>query len=151
VRFISKFSLLAVALLAIGFLSSSVRANDLLTGGFSLSEPTRWNNTLLPAGQYHIRLMRTESDTNVLHVQGEKQSVSLLIPAQRICLNCGNGSLNMTMRGGDPVVASMDLAGMHVNFDTHQSARQREEELAKNRQQSQKPSEQIAVHADPNN
>jgi hypothetical protein len=151
VRSTSKLSFLAVALLAIGFLSSSARANDLLTGGFSLSEPTRWSNTLLPAGQYHIRVMRTQSSANLLQVQGEKQSVTLVVPAQQICLNCGNGSLNMTMRDGNPVVASMDLAGMHVNFNTNLTAREREEMLAKNRQQSQKPSEQIAIHVDPNN
>lgn len=57
----------------------------------------------------------------------------------------------MTMRGGNPVVASMDLAGMHVNFNTNLSAREREEMLARTRQQSQKPSEQIAIHVDPNN
>lgn len=150
-RSTSKLSFLAVALLAIGFLSPSVRANDLLTGGFSLSEPTRWSNTMLPAGQYHIRLVRIQSDTNLLQVQGEKQSVVLLVPAQHICVNCGSGSLNMTMRDGNPAVASMDLAGMHVNFNTNLSAREREEMMAKNRQQSQKPSEQIAIHTDPNN
>lgn len=87
----------------------------------------------------------------VLQIQGENQSVVLLVPAQHICVNCGSGSLNMTMRGGNPVVASMDLAGMHVNFNTNLSAREREEMLARTRQQSQKPSEQIAIHVDPNN
>jgi hypothetical protein len=151
VRSISKLAFLAVALLAIGFLSSTARANDLLTGGFSLSETTRWSNTLLPAGQYQIRLVRTQSSTNLLEVRGDKQSVTLIVPNQHICVNCGSGSLNMTMSNGNPVVASIDLAGMHVNFNTNLSAREREEMLAKNRQQSQKPSEQIAVHVDPNN
>ena len=150
-RSISKLSFLAVALLAIGFLSSAVRANDLLTGGFSLSEPTRWSNTLLPAGQYQIRLIRSESSANILQVLGNKQSITLLVPNQNICLNCGSGSLNMTMSEGNPVVASMDLAGMHVNFNTSMTPREREEMLAKNRRQSQKPSEQMAVHVDSNN
>lgn len=106
---------------------------------------------MLPAGQYQIRLVRTQSSTNILHVLGDKQSITLLVPSEPTCLNCGNGSLNMTMSNGNPVVASMDLAGLHVNFNTNMSAREREMMLAKNRQHSQKPSEQIAIHTDPNN
>jgi hypothetical protein len=46
------------------------------------------------------------------------------------------------------VVTSIDIAGIHENFKIKESAKQREEELAKNRKPS---SEQIAIHVDSNN
>ena len=150
-RFFTKFSFFAVAVMAIGLFSSAARANDLLSGGFTLSQPTRWNDALLPAGRYQFRLIRSNSDSNILLVQGAKQSFTALVYTPSICKTCGSGSLNLSTRGTNPVVTSMDLAGAHVNFNIRQSAREREEQLAKNRSQSQKPTEQMVVHSDPNN
>jgi hypothetical protein len=151
VRFLTKFSLLAAALLAVALLSTSVRANDLLTGGFTLSQATQWNNTLLPAGEYRIRLMRTAGDSDLLVVRGQKQTMSVLVHAPSLCRTCGEGSLNLVPQGDNLIVSSMDLAGVHVNFDVHKSAAELEREMAKLQKQSQKPAQQIAVHVDPNN
>jgi hypothetical protein len=149
VRLFTKFSLLAAALMAVTLLSSSVRANDLLTGRFTLTQSAQWNNTLLPAGSYTIQMRRTLSTSNLLLVRGEKESVSMLVGYGTPCANCGDGSIKMVSLGDLNVVTSIDIAGIHENFEIRKSARQREEEMAKN---NQKPSsEQIAVHVDPNN
>lgn len=150
-RFFTKFSLLAAALMAVALMSSSVRANDLLTGTFTLTQSTQWNNTLLPAGQYTIQLSRTLSSANLLVIRGGKQSVSMLVNSDALCMNCGSGSLNMVSLGDLNVVTSMDLAGIHQNFQVQKSARQREAEMAKNRKPSNKPAEQVAIHTDDNN
>jgi hypothetical protein len=151
VRSLTKFLYLAVALAAIGFLSSSARANDLLAGGFTLSEPTQWNNTMLPAGDYTLRLVRTHSDSHLLMVLGSKQSISMLVYGPSLCRTCMTGPLNLSTRGDNPVVTSMDLAGLHMNFDTRMSDREREEQLARIRKQTQRPAEQVAVHSDQQN
>jgi len=149
VRFLTKFSLLAAALLAVALMSSSVRANDLPTGRFTLTQSAKWNNTLLPAGSYTIQMRRTLSTSNLLVIRGEKQSVAMLVGSATPCENCGDGSIKMVSLGDLNVVTSIDIAGIHENFGIQKSARQREEEMAKN---NQKPSsEQIAVHVDPNN
>lgn len=147
-RFLTKISLLAAALMAVALLSTSVRANDLLTGRFTLTQSAQWNNTLLPAGSYTIQMRRTLSTSNLLVVRGEKESVAMLISSGTPCVNCGAGSINMVSLGDLKVVTSIDIAGIHENFKIKESAKQREEELAKNRKPS---SEQIAIHVDSNN
>jgi hypothetical protein len=150
VRFFTKFSFFAAALMAVALLSSSVsvRANDLLTGRFTFTQSTQWNNTLLPAGTYTFQLRRTLSTSNLLVVRGEKESVSMLVGSPTLCGNCGDGSINMVSLGDLNVVTSIDIAGLHENFQIRKSAREREEEMAKN---NQKPSsQQIAIQVDPN-
>jgi hypothetical protein len=150
VRFLTKFSLLAAALLAVALMSSSVRANDLPTGRFTLTQSAQWNNTLLPAGSYTIQMRRTLSTSTLLVVRGEKESIAMLVNSGTLCGgNCGEGSINMVSLGDLNVVTSINIAGLHGNFEIRKSARQREEEMAKN---NHKPSsEQMAVHVDSNN
>lgn len=152
VRSFNKILVIAVGLLSVGLWSTSARANDdLLAGKFTLSHPTEWNNKMLPAGDYRFTLARTQSDVNLLMVQGSNRSVSMLIYSQPTCRACLNGSLNISTRGDNRVVTSMDLAGFHVDFHSQLSAREREEQMAKNRKLSNKPSEQVAIHTDDNN
>ena len=51
-RRLSKMFVIAVGLLAVIVLSSSLYANDVL-GTFTLSHPTQWNNTMLGYGNPH--------------------------------------------------------------------------------------------------
>lgn len=151
-RSLNKVLVIAVGLLSIGLWSTSARANDdLLAGKFTFSHSTEWNKKILPAGDYRFTLVRTESDVNLLMVQGSNQSVSMLIYNQPICRTCTNGSLNIATRGDSRVVTSMELAGFHVDFHSQLSAREREEQMARNRKMSNRPSEQVAVHTDDNN
>ena len=150
-RSLNKVLVIAVGLLSVGLWSTSARANDLLAGKFTLSHPTEWNKTMLPAGDYRFTMVRMESNMNLLTVQGTHQSVGMLIQNQPIFKTCLNGSLNISTRGDNRVVTSMDLGGVHVDFHNQLSDRQREEQMAKNRKMSNRPSEQVAVHADDNN
>jgi hypothetical protein len=147
VRSLSKVVCLAVGLFAIGLASSSVRANDLLAGSFKLQHPTQWNNTTLPAGDYTFRLARTQNDSDMLMIRGEKQSLSVFVYSDSACKTCQDSSLNLAVRGGTRYVTSLELAGFHVNFKMRQSAGAKEEEMAKGQQQS----EQVAVHVDGSN
>ena len=146
-RYLSKFSLVAVGFLAIGLMSSSASANnDALGGKFTLPHSTQWDNTMLPAGNYTFMLTRTQTkDMNELTVRGEKQKVTLFVRGEWSCENCQNAKLNLAPRGNQYVVTSMEMAGFHANFKVRQSASSREE-LAKNPQRS----EQVAIHVDPN-
>lgn len=151
-RSLNKVLVIAVGLLCIGLWSAPARANDnMLAGKFTLSHSTEWNKKMLPAGEYRFTLARTQSDVNLLMVQGSNQSVSMLIYNQPTCRTCLNGSLNIATRGDNRVVTSMDLAGFHVDFHSQLSAREREEQMARNRKMSNRPSEQVAIHTDDEN
>jgi hypothetical protein len=145
-RYLSKSFVIVVGLLAIGLLSSSVRANDLLAGTFKLTNPTQWNNTVLPAGNYTFRMARTQTDMNMLLIRGAKQTLDLVIFAQSACETCRSGALSVAVQGDNRVVTSLELPGFHMIYKVRQSAAQRGEELAK----TPAPSEQVAVHVDPN-
>jgi hypothetical protein len=146
-KYPSKVFVVAVGLLAIGLLSSSVRANDVLVGKFTLPHPTQWNNNVLPAGDYTFRVARTQTNANQLLVRdANQQVVNLFIYSQSACESCRSASLNLVVRNDDRVVTSLDLPGFHVNFKAHESAAERKEQLAK----TPSISEQVAVHVGSN-
>jgi hypothetical protein len=140
-RYLSKAFVIAVGLLAIVLLSSSIRANDVLVGKFTLPHPTEWNNTMLAAGDYTFSVARGQADTKVLSVHGAKQDLAILIFAQSACETCRNGALTVTVQDDNRSVTSLDLPGFHLNFKVRQSAAERGEQLAK----TPMPSEQVAV------
>ena len=141
-RTLSKAFVIAVGLLVIGVLSSSVNANGVMIGSFTLPHPTQWNNTVLPAGDYTFTVARGQADTKVLSVHGAKQALSILIFAQSACETCTNGALKVAVQDDNRAVTSLDLPGYHLNFKVRQSAAERGEQLAK----TPMPSEQVAVH-----
>ena len=145
-RYLSKVFVVAVGLLTIGVLSSSVRANNVMIGTFTLAHPTQWNNTVLPAGDYTFKLGRTQAGTNLLSVRGAKQDLDVLIFAQSACETCRSSALKVMLQGENRVVTSLDLPGFHVKYKVHESAAERGEQLVK----TPAPSEQVAVHVDPN-
>src|SRR5271169_4107853 len=115
-RYLSKFLVVAVGLLAIGGISSSVRANDMMAGSFTLRHPAQWNKTMLPAGTYKFKLIRTQTDANMLVVSGEKQSMDIYVFAQSACETCKNAGLTIEVQGDHQVITSLSLPGFRVNF-----------------------------------
>jgi hypothetical protein len=115
-RYLSKILVVAVGLLAIGGISSSVRANDMLAGTFTLHHPTQWNKTMLPAGTYKFKLVRTQTDANMLVVSGEKQSMDIYVFAQSACETCRNAGLTLQVQGDRRFVTSLSLPGFRVDF-----------------------------------
>jgi len=142
-QYLSKLFVIAVGLLALTVLSSSLYANDVL-GTFTLSHPTQWNDTMLTPGDYTFRMTRTQTNANVLMIRGEKQTFNWFIYPEPACNTCQRSGLNLEMRGENLVVTSLDLMGFHVDFKTHESAKERE--LGKNHVRS----EQVAVKVNPN-
>lgn len=146
-RYVSKFFVITVGLLAFCLVSSSASANEALAGKFKLNQRTQWNNTVLPAGDYTFTLTRSQShNLNLLTVRGTKQKIDMFIRAERECETCQNGTLNLTVQGDQVAVTSMNLAGIHANFKFRQLSGATVEESAK----TPKSSEQVAVHVDPN-
>ena len=145
-RYLSKALIVTVGLLLIGILSSSVRANNLLIGAFTLPHPTQWNNTVLPAGDYTFKLDRTQTNTNLLSVRGAKQTLEIFVFAQPACETCRTGALKVAVQGDNRIVTSLDLPGLHVNFKVHESAAEKAERLAR----TSSPSEQVAVRVGSN-
>jgi hypothetical protein len=148
-RYVSKILVVAVSLVAIGTVTSRVRANDLQSGTFKLRQPTLWNNTMLPAGDYKFQLLRTQSDARLLSVRGAKQSLTLYLFANSACDSCRTTSLNISVQDGRRVVTSLELPGFHADFSTRTS-------LVETSQPSDQAdhapasSEQISVHVKPN-
>lgn len=145
-RYLSKALVVAIGLFSIGVLSSSVSANNLMVGSFRLERPIQWKNTVLPAGDYTFKMTHTQTDTNLLAVRGQKKAMDILIFAQSACETCKSGELQLDVQGGTRVVTSLDLPGFHVDFNSHQSPSQREQQISK----AHAASEQVAVHVDSN-
>lgn len=144
-RHLFKVFVVAVGLLSIGVLSSSVSAKTLIVGTFTLSHPTQWRNTMLPAGNYTFRMTPTQTDNNLLSIQGAKKTLDFFVFEQSACATCQNGALKVAVQGDNRVVTSMDLPGYHVEFKDRRSKAAREEQSRK----APAPSEQVAVHIDP--
>jgi hypothetical protein len=144
-RFVSKLSIVAVGLLAIGISSSSIRANE-LAGKFTLPHATVWKSTVLPAGDYTFMMTHGQADTNLLKVRGKNQSLEILVFAQSACAACRNGQLSLGGDGQNRVVTSLELPGYHMDFNDSVSASAKRE-LAR---MSAAPSEQVAVHVNSN-
>ncbi len=140
-RSLSKALLVAAGLFSIGVLSSSVSANNLLVGNFTLSQPTQWKNTVLPAGDYSFKLARTQSDANRLSVRGKDKALEILVFAQSACETCRNGDLQVAVQGDNRVVTSMELPGFRMDFKSSTSNAQ-QEQMGK----APSHSEQVAVH-----
>jgi hypothetical protein len=145
-RYLSKALVVAIALLAIGGISSSLRANDMLVGSFTLNHPTQWNKTMLPAGTYKFKLIRTQTDANMLVVTGDKQSLDVYVFAQSACETCRNARLTIEVQGDHRSVTSLRLPGFHVDFSARGSLVD-----AKAESEHVTPySEQIEVRVNPN-
>src|SRR5258708_9298181 len=143
-RYLSKAFAVAVCLLAIGLSSSPAPAADVMTGKFTLPHATRWNDTILPAGEYTFRVARTMTNADVLKVRGANRTMDLYIFNESTCEKCSHASLNLAVKNDSRVVTSLELPGFHVNFKARQSG----EEMAKN--PSPSSSEQVAVDVNRN-
>lgn len=140
-RYVSKTLVLA-ALLAAGVLSSGVRANDLMIGSFTLPHPIEWKGTTLPAGNYTLKMVHTQSDARLLTVRGSNKALDVLVFAQSACETCKGSALNLN--SDNRVVNSLDLPGYHVDFTSGWSKAQREQA------RKAPASEQIAVQVNQN-
>jgi hypothetical protein len=145
VRDKSKLFVIAVALMAVTALSSSVYANDVFVGSFTLPYPAEWNHTVLPAGDYTFRMVTTETTTKVLLVSGAKQTLDLFVSPVWMCKDCSSASLNLMKHGESHVVTAFNLPGFHVKFEAPRAPREGDKQFAK-----VQSSEQVAVHVNTN-
>ena len=143
-RSLTKFLFLAVSLAAVALVTSSVRANDMMTGKFTLPHPTRWNKAVVPAGNYTFKLKPTQSNAEVLILRSSTVTMSFLVYPQPACATCKEAALKIAVQGDNRVATSMELAGYHVDLNPSPSASG--EESVK----IQGESEQVAVQLDAN-
>ena len=143
-RYLSKAFFIAVGLFSIGVLSSSVSANTLLAGNFTLDQPTQWKGTVLPAGKYTFELTHNLQDANQLFVYGKNKTFITMIFPPSACETCKNGALQVAVQGNSRVVTSLELPGFHVDYKAPQSESEREQQMGKLPARS----EQVAVHVD---
>jgi hypothetical protein len=144
-RSLSKVFVVAVGLLFIGGLSSSVRADDSMIGSFTLPHPTQWNNAMLPAGSYTFSLTRGLGETNVLSVHGANQDLKIVYVSPSACETCRKGALKVAVQDDNRVVTSLDLPGYHLHFNNRHSASEREQSV-----KAPATSEQVAVRVSTN-
>ncbi len=142
----SRALFVLIGLLLIGAPSAPIFANNLPVGTFTLSHPVLWNGTMLPAGKYHFKMTRTQTDANVLVISGEKKTLDLMVFSQSACDSCKAEALTMTVQGDSRVVTSFDLPGYHMEFQTPRM------ENAKETVSDSTPwAEQVDVHVTPEN
>ena len=145
-RKITKALVVAAGLFAAGISPSSISANSMPVGAFTLRHATQLNGTTLPAGEYQFKMTRTQTDASMLVITGEKQTVNVLVPSQAACDTCKTEALKMKVLGETRVITAMDLPGYHVEFKTTRTEGAQE---ASN--DSSAWIEQVAVHVTPAN
>ena len=145
-RTLFRALVVGVGLLFVGALSSSVFASPLPVGTFTLSRPAQWNGTMLPAGEYQFKMIRTQADANILVITGKKQTLNVFVFAQSACDSCKTEALRMTVEGDTRMVTSLDLPGYHIDFKVPRM------EAVKETASNPSPwVEQVAVHVNPAN
>ena len=95
-----------------------------------------------------MKLARTETDTNVLQIQGKTRTLEIMMFAQYACTTCKNGALNLDVAGDNRIVTALDLPGFHVDFTPGRSSSEKERQLAKTKPVAK--TEQVAVQVNPN-
>jgi len=146
-RSLSKYLVLAIALFAVALVSSSVSANEALSGKFTLPHATQWDNTVLPAGSYTFTLAHSQTQNlNVLAVQGKNRKVNLFVHGEWGCESCKSATIHLALHGDRYAVTSMDVAGFHANFKIRQPNGATDQEQVKTPQ----PTEQIAIQVNQN-
>lgn len=145
-RFLPRF-FVVFCLFAMSLGSFSVRANDSMVGKFTLLHPTQWNNMVLPAGEYPFRLTRVQGqNAQLLTIRVGEKKINFTLHGQRACENCQQPSLNIIVQGQRYVVSSIDVPGLHAEFNVPAQSGARDEEVAK----APRSSEQVAVQFDQN-
>jgi hypothetical protein len=112
------------ALLLLGGISSSTKAQEIVKGTFTLNSETRFDNTLLPAGRYTVSVepitSMTSSGTRVLvFVRPETKSgpvVSVLAMASQETCETPSG-LTLASDGTGFAVRSLCLSKQGINID----------------------------------
>ena len=126
-----RTSLLAAAVMVFCFSASSVHAQQMLTGKFTLPQATHWLNNSLPAGDYTLSVTQTSSDRKILIVRGEGQVAQFAIQPTDKCDSCRDGALTIQSGAAARSIVALDLPGYHVNFSVSKSARMEEASLRK--------------------
>ena len=85
-------------------------AATIATGSFTLPAQTYWGNTVLPAGDYHLSLMREQSGIDYVVVRGEGKEAIVMTQAGSE-ESSGHGHLMLDEVGGAYVVRELDMAG----------------------------------------
>jgi hypothetical protein len=130
-----RTSLFAAAALAFFFSASSVRAQQVMTGHFTLPQATHWANNSLPAGDYTLSVTQTSSDRKILVVRGENHTAQFAIQPTDKCDTCRDGAL-MIQSGADArSIVALELPGYRVNFSVSESARMDEASFRKTERQ----------------
>jgi hypothetical protein len=105
-RFANKF-LLAVLTLA----TCLPAAAQEKAGTFTLPYTTRWNNVVIPAGDYSISIYSENHEISMLRPASGKQSAVFLVPmAHEYSASCANSRLLMSKVGEEWSVRSVCFA-----------------------------------------
>jgi hypothetical protein len=92
-RFASKFLLLAVLTLATCLPAAAQRK----AGSFTLPYTTKWNNVVIPAGEYSISIYSENNEISMLRPASGKQSAVFLVPvAHEYSGSCVSSTLLMS-------------------------------------------------------
>ena len=90
------------------------------SGKFTLNREVRWQNAMVPAGEYHFSLeSRGPNELLILQkVDEHPAGFMLLVPETQEAMSSGPGRITITSRSGVRYVSAMDLpqVGMILRF-----------------------------------
>ena len=104
--------LAAVLLLTVPVRAQNVGAEE---GRFTLPFAASWGDTILPAGDYSVRLLPRSSTPAVFCIEGEGVQ-AIVMASQSSPSGSATGVLTLLRQGDSRTVVSLHLAGISTSF-----------------------------------
>jgi hypothetical protein len=116
----TKATLFAAALLTTSFFARNANAQTPFQGTFTLQHSVYWGQTVLPAGNYRIRVInRSTSSPTLFAIQDANTGKMVTLESSAVAngaSNKGNSELLIGVRGKERVVYSFRVAEMGESF-----------------------------------
>jgi hypothetical protein len=109
------FAIVAIAVIGVCASPKPAAAQDAFKGQFTLAEQVRWNDTLLPAGEYTFVLKSNSSPAQIL-IHGPKGYMFMTTSAKSERVENRASSLTVEHRGGSRFVSELYLADLGVEL-----------------------------------
>lgn len=112
----TRLTFFAAALLATSLFAATANAQSTFKGKFTLTQETRWGQTLLPAGHYIVTFDDHFSDMLIVRDAKSLRAVAYEPSNNRQGSGEGGSALLIGVRGSQPVVHSFRLAELGETF-----------------------------------
>jgi hypothetical protein len=108
-------AIVAIGLIALCAAPNRVAAQDAYKGRFTLDNDVRWNQAVLPAGEYTFSLKSSAVPAQIL-IHGPKGFVIVMTSARSTRDTDGVSTLTVQRRGGTRFISDLYVAELGMDF-----------------------------------